>query len=135
MNMDYFERVKEEMSFQGLTQKELSDKTGISINTIRGWFSKKVLPDLESAYKIAQVLKQPLEYLINGDIFQPNNFHLPTREIKLIENYRKLNERDKLLIDTMAATMSSESHSSGFHIEDNSLGIVANFDDKTPLQK
>lgn len=98
--MNYFDRLKEEMSFQDITQKDLSEKTGISINTIRGWFSKQVLPDLESAYKISQVLSQPMEYFFNGDIFTPNNFSLPTREIKLLTNYRNLSEKEKKAVDS-----------------------------------
>lgn len=99
--MDYFDKLKDEMSFQDITQKELCEKIGISINTLRGWISKKVLPDLESAYKISKELNQPLEYFIsdNDDIFVPNNFHLPTREIKLLENYRKLSNKEKDAID------------------------------------
>lgn len=108
MNMDYFDKLKDEMAFQDITQKELSEKTGISINTIRGWFSKKVLPDLESAYKISQVLKQPLEYFINNDIFQSNNFHLPTREIQLLENYRKLSDKEKKTIDIATKTLAAD---------------------------
>ena len=130
MYMDYFEKLKDEMTYQDITQKELSEKTGISINTIRGWFSKKVMPDLESAYKIAQTLKQPLEYFINGDVFPPNNFHLPTREINLLENYRKLDEHDKNIITVMISTMAAESHKTSFQIDNNSVGLISDFDNK-----
>ena len=108
MNMDYFEKLKDEMSYQDITQKELSEKTGISINTIRGWFSKKVHPDLDSAYKIAQTLKQPLEYFLSNNPFPPNNFHLPTREIELLSNYRKLSDKEKKTIDLAAQTLASD---------------------------
>lgn len=108
MDMDYFEKLKDEMSYQDITQKELSEKTGISINTIRGWFSKKVHPDLDSAYKIAQTLKQPLEYFLSNDPFLPNNFHLPSREIELLENYRKLSDKEKKTIDLATQTLASD---------------------------
>lgn len=108
MSMLYFERLKEEMSYQDITQKELSEKTNIPLNTLRGWFSKKILPDLTSAYKMAQELNQPLEYFINGDIFPPNNYHLPTREIKLLENYRKLSQKEKNSVDALVKSLSSE---------------------------
>lgn len=108
--MDYFDKLKDEMSFQDITQKELCEKTGISINTLRGWISKKVLPDLESAYKISKELKQPLEYFIsnNDDVFAPNNFHLPTREIRLLENYRKLSDKEKHTIDLCTESLASD---------------------------
>ena len=108
MNMDYFDKLKDEMSYQDITQKELSEKTGISINTIRGWFSKKVLPDLDSAYKIAQTLNQPLEYFLSNDPFPPNNFHLPTREMNLLEYYRKLSDKEKKTIDLATQTLASD---------------------------
>ncbi len=98
--MDYFEILKDEMSYQKINQIELSEKTGISINTIRGWFSKRVLPDLNSACKIAEALNQPLEFFVNKDIFKPDNFHLPTREIRLLENYRKLSPAEKKAMDS-----------------------------------
>ena len=113
----FLERLKDELSYQGLTQKELSERTEISVNTIRGWFSKKVLPDLESAYKIAQVLNQPLEYFINSDIFLPNNFHLPTREIRLLENYRKLSDKDKNTLDVMASMLAADSKLKEYDID------------------
>ena len=105
--MNYFDKLKDEMTFQNITQKELSERTNIPLNTLRGWFSKKVLPDLKSAYKMAQELNQPLEYFINGDIFTPNN-HLPTREIKLLENYRKLSQKEKNSVDALVQSLSSE---------------------------
>lgn len=98
--MNYFLlNLKEELDYQGITQKELAAKTGLSINTIHSWFSKDIIPPLDSAYKVAQAIQQPLELLINGDIFAPNNFHLPTREIKLLDNYRKLSDKEKDAVD------------------------------------
>ena len=136
--MDFWNKIKDELEYKGISQKMFAEKLGINVQTLRNSISLNRLPDLETAYKMAQFLGLSLEYLISGkteDIFPPNNIHLPTREIKLIENYRKLDKHDKYLIDKMLDTMNSESHSSSFHIEDNSIGIVANFDDKTPLQE
>lgn len=64
---DFLARVRDEMNYQNLTQKELSEKTGISINTIRGWFSKNLTPDVVSAVKVAQVLNVSVEYLVTGE--------------------------------------------------------------------
>ena len=62
----FLENLKDELSYQGLTQKELSEKTGISVNTIRGWFSKDLVPDVFNAVKIAQALNLSVEYLATG---------------------------------------------------------------------
>lgn len=107
MNM-FWNNVKSELEYQGLSQKELANKANLNIGTIRNQMTRAIMPDLESAYKIAQALNQPLEYLINGDIFQPNNLQLPTREIKLLENYRKLSDKEKHTIDLCAEVLASE---------------------------
>lgn len=62
----FLERLKDELSYKGFTQKELAEKTGISVNTIRGWFSKDLVPDVFNAVKIAQALGTTVEYLVTG---------------------------------------------------------------------
>ena len=62
----FLEHLKDELSYQDITQKELAEKTGISVNTIRGWFSKDLVPDVFNAVKIAQALNLSVEYLVTG---------------------------------------------------------------------
>lgn len=62
----FLERLKDELSYQSLTQKELAEKTGISVNTIRDWFSKDLVPDVFNAVKVAQALNITVEYLVTG---------------------------------------------------------------------
>ena len=64
----FLEGLKSELSQQHLTQKELSEMTGISINTIRGWFSKDLIPDTLIAVKVAKALNTSVEYLITGQV-------------------------------------------------------------------
>ena len=62
----FLERLKDELSYQGLTQKELADKTEISVNTIRGWFSKDLVPDVFNAVKAAFINKLIIfKFLLN----------------------------------------------------------------------
>lgn len=63
----FLERLKDEISYQGLTQKELAERTEISVNTIRGWFSKDLVPDVFNAVKVAKVLNTTVEYLVTGE--------------------------------------------------------------------
>lgn len=63
----FLERLKDELSYQGLTQKELAEKTNISVNTIRGWFSKDLIPDVFNAVKVAKALNTTVEYLATGE--------------------------------------------------------------------
>ncbi len=63
----FLERLKDELSYQGFTQKELAEKTDISVNTIRGWFSKDLVPDVFNAVKVAKALNTTVEYLVTGE--------------------------------------------------------------------
>ena len=103
--MDFFERLKAELEYLGFSQKELSARTGISINTIRGWFSKKVFPDLESAYKISQVLNVSLEYLLTGKSTSKNDPEIPHDDKALLETYHSLSDHDKKVLKTIISTM------------------------------
>ena len=63
----FLEHLKEELLSQDLTQKELAEKTNISVNTIRGWFSKDLIPDVFTAVKIAKTLNTSVEFLVTGN--------------------------------------------------------------------
>lgn len=79
----FLERIKDELSYQGFTQKELAELTGISVNTIRGWFSKDLVPDVFNAVKVAKALNTTVEYLVTGE-------NINTAEKELTELKAKL---------------------------------------------
>lgn len=106
--MDFWNKIKDELEYQGISQKEFAAKLKINVQTLRNSISLNRLPDLETAYKMAQELKQPLEFFINGDIFEPNNFHLPTREIVLLQNYRILSDKEKKSVDLMVEALAGK---------------------------
>lgn len=62
----FWNNVKQQLDTLGMTQKELAEKTGISIGTIRNQICREVIPDAVSAVKIARVLKTSVEYLATG---------------------------------------------------------------------
>ena len=62
----FLENLKTELHNKSITQKELAEKTGISVNTIRGWFSKDLTPDVFNAVKIASTLNTSVEFLVTG---------------------------------------------------------------------
>ncbi len=98
--MEFWKRIKYELKSHGLSQKELAEKLNLNIQTLRNSISLNRLPDLETGYKIAQELKQPLEYFMSGELSSSNNNPLPMREINMLENYRKLTESEKDAIDS-----------------------------------
>lgn len=103
----FWERVKDELDYQKISQKELAERLGMNIGSLRNSMSLGRLPDLETAYKIAQSLNQSLEFFLGGDIFEPNNYHLPTRETALLQNYRKLSDNEKNAVDSVAEILSA----------------------------
>lgn len=52
------------------TQEPICQNLGISINTLRGWIAKDLLPRADDALKIAQALDTTVEYLFTGE--EPN---------------------------------------------------------------
>jgi len=55
------------MEFQDIKPKELSERTGISVNTIRNYINgHNALPSVDVAVKIANALDVSVEYLVSG---------------------------------------------------------------------
>ena len=52
---------------QKITQETLCKETGLSLNTLRGWISKNVLPRADEAVRIAKALNTSVEYLVTGE--------------------------------------------------------------------
>lgn len=100
----FLEHLKDELAYQGLTQKELAEKTGISVNTIRGWFSKDFTPDIFSAVKIAKALKVSTEYLVFG---KSQKEELSYEDLTLLDTWHKLSTHDKKVLKTIISTMTN----------------------------
>lgn len=65
--MGFKENLREEMEFQDIKPKELADKTGISVNTLRNYINAHdALPNIDSAVKIAKALNTTVEELVEG---------------------------------------------------------------------
>lgn len=87
----YIERIKKLKSERKITNERLSELTGIPLGTL-----SKILagmsdsPKLVNIISICQVLGCSVNYLISGEPDNTNNFTLTDEEIRLIENYRRL---------------------------------------------
>lgn len=53
---------------RGITQEVLAQEIGVSRQTLSKWESGEVMPDIESARKISQVLDASLDELVNYEI-------------------------------------------------------------------
>lgn len=75
---DFLKNLKAKLDEKGITQKELAEKTNISVNTIRGWFSKDFIPDVAVSTKIAKALDTTTEYLVTGkQLPSKSGFYVP----------------------------------------------------------
>ncbi len=93
--MGFKENLREELKFQDIKQKELSEKTGISVNTLRNYINDhNALPNIYSAVKIAQALETTVENLVLGETSLQQKKQ-ETKIQKAIRLFSKLSESDK----------------------------------------
>lgn len=90
--MDFKDRLREEIEFKGLLGKEIAAQVGISYSTFLSYIDQRgVLPNVETAVKIAGVLGVSVEYLVTG-----NKTSLPdSPEEILVNNFHSLSESNK----------------------------------------
>lgn len=91
--MDFKDRLREEIDYKGFQIKEIAAKVGISYSTFLSYIdSRAVLPNVETAVKIANVLGVTVEYLVTG--VRDTKKNTASEEI-LISNFRELSESNK----------------------------------------
>ena len=91
--MYFKDRLREEIEFKGLLGKEIAAKVGISYSTFLSYIdSRSVLPNVETAVKIAKVLGVSVEYLVTGA--NDSNISGKAEEI-LLANFRRLSNSNK----------------------------------------
>ena len=97
--MDYIDRIKLLKSEKKITNDALSEMTGIPLGTL-----SKILagisdsPKLSNIVAICDALDTSLEYVVNGVPENTNNFTLDRGEMRIIENYRSLDQHGKELV-------------------------------------
>ena len=65
--MSFKDRLRQEIEYKGLLVKELSAEVGISNSTFLSYIDARgVLPNVETAVKIAAALGVSVEYLVTG---------------------------------------------------------------------
>jgi repressor LexA len=96
--MEYIERIKKIKSERKITNDMLSEMTGIPLGTL-----SKILagisdsPKLSNVVAICDALGCSLDFIILGIPENHHNFTLDAGEMKLVENYRKLDTHGKEL--------------------------------------
>ena len=94
--MGFKENLKDELKYQGMLVKELSDKSGIPKGTIDHYLAEKnTAPIAENAVKIAKALNVSVEYLVTGknmEQFNAESAYSPQIRL-LISKLSRMNEK------------------------------------------
>lgn len=84
--MSFKDNLKDELKYQDIRIKELSEKTQISIGTLNHYLAERNSePTVENAVSIAQALNVSVEYLVTGKASTPS-----TNDIFLVKKYHEL---------------------------------------------
>lgn len=96
--MEFRERLRDEMDYQGVSAKDLADFTGISKRTIDNYLKTNPQePGVINAHKIAKALKVSVEYLITGQ--ESNGSQIITSETKkMITIMNRFTDQEKKVI-------------------------------------
>ena len=97
--MGYIDRIKQLKAERRITNDELAAMTGIPLGTlskILAGFSDS--PKLSNIVSICAALGCSLDYIVSGLPENHNNYTLEVGEIRLIENYRRLDDHGKELV-------------------------------------
>ncbi len=99
MEENYLERIKKLKSEKKITNEQLSRMTGIPLGTL-----SKFLAGIADSVKLSNMiavcnaLDCSLDYIISGQPENTNNYTLDSGEMKLIEDYRKLDSHGRELV-------------------------------------
>lgn len=100
MNM-FWEKLKDILEYQDISLKELCAKAGLQQQSIYNAITRKTLPSLDTAVKIAQTLNLPVEYIYSGN--DPKE--ITDEEIAVIVQYRKISLNNKRLVKELIAAL------------------------------
>ena len=113
--MTFRERLREQIEFHGLLDKEVASLAGISKRSMDSYVgSESCMPSAEVAVKIATVLGVSVEYLVTGEVGKQDEQNETLKiinqaaEIKarnLLKHFSNLSERDQELILVLAQSM------------------------------
>ena len=109
--MGFKERLRDEIEYRGLLVKEVSAAVGISNSTFLSYIDARgVLPNVETAVKIARYLGVSVEYLVDGDVKISENSKTSVNPAKkkLSESYDKLSAHDKKVLLKIADAMGNQ---------------------------
>ena len=108
--MDFRERLRDEMDYQCISAKDLSESTGISKRTIDNYLKTNPQePGVVNALKISKALKVSVEYLVTGENINSSQQNTLSSETKtIIEKIKQLSTSEKKVIIDMIKVISNK---------------------------
>lgn len=113
--MEYIDRIKKIKAQKKITNDKLSELTGIPLGTL-----SKIMAEISDSPKFSNILSIcdalgcSVNYIVTGEPDNNNNFTLEAGEIKVIENYRKLDNHGRelvtLVLDKESERITKESY-------------------------
>lgn len=101
--MDFRERLREEIAFSGLSNKEVASQAGITLRSLVSYISSQsCMPSADVAVKLARVLNTNVEYLITGEKARTLTEKTTEESRKLLHLYKNLPENQQKLLLTLA---------------------------------
>jgi len=96
--MGFREFLKDEMEYQGLTTRALSEKSGVSKRTIDNYLKKNPQePSVSNAYKLAKALNVSIEYLLTGEEYT-GTIPLTGQLLEYVAEFEALTQEQKQIV-------------------------------------
>ena len=85
---EFWNRVKELIKQNKLTQDLVAQECGVTINVMKSWIFNDRLPDAAQAIRIAKTLNTSVDYLVNGQ-------SVSDMDSKVINTFNNIPEQNK----------------------------------------
>ncbi len=101
---NYIDRIKKLKAQRKMTNEELANRSGIPLGTL-----SKILAGMSDSPKLSNIvalcgaLDCSVEYIVSGAPENTNNYTLSGEEIRMMEDYRRLDRFGKSLVETVIA--------------------------------
>ena len=117
--MDFRTRLRDQIEYLGLLNKEVANLAGISKRTMDSYVgSQSCMPSADVAVRLAKVLGVSVEYLVTGESPVYKNEHAnqdclyDKDALKLVRNFSELSEHDKNTILALSQILISSKEKS-----------------------
>ena len=125
MEITYIDRIKFLKSEKKITNERLSELTGIPLGTL-----SKIMagisdsPKLSNIIAICDALECSLDYIVSGKPENHNNYTLNDNEIRLMEDYRKLDDHGRELVSLVVDKEAERVESLSYNDSRRPAGVI-----------